>query len=963
MSTSKRYKNTQHSFMKKYLATLVLSILCVGVYAQNSVQGKVLDKSDESLIEGASIRLLNASDSSLVLGGTTNEKGIFQLNKVKDGNYILQVRLLGYEISNQRFTIAGKNVILRNMYLVQKENTLKQVEVTGMAAQMMVKGDTIEYNPAAFKLSENAVVEDLLKKLPGVQVDTDGNVTVNGQQIKQVRVDGKKFFTGDVQMATRNITVDMVDKVQVLDQKSDMAQLTGFEDENTERIINLTLKANRRNGVFGNIGAGAGNDKDDIFRYDGNSMINFMNGSKSQTSLVLGANNINSMRSGRGRGGFSGGGGGLVETQNIGLNNNTEVSDKLKIGGNGSFNHSTNTTESQSERESYISDSTRDITRYTTSDPKSSRSNNEANMRLEMEWTIDTLTTLIVQPNLGYNNNNSSSTSTNLQTEYDAKTGITKTLSNTYTSNTSSGDGINGGVNLIFSRKSAVKKGRSFTINFGGSFNNSNSDGMRYSRNSTDTIDQRTSNESTSYTGDFRASLVEPLWNVQNRMEFAARISANTRTSNQYKYDPGVDSLYNQIDAEYSNRFSNNNYSESLDVNFQHQSEGYNYTLGLSVQPSQTYSKTTYLNGELLNRDNEVVNFAPNARFQRSFTRRTFLRLDYRGRTSQPSIDQLQPVKVKDQINESVGNASLKPSFAHNLSLQFSKFNETRLSSINASLSGSLTKDAFVTNSVYDTINKQFSQTVNSKRIPYSGSASFSYNTPIIKNRLQLYVAASEKYERKYGYSDLVRGTNPYIDDAETQLRMGALSITDSWGSSANLNLTYTSDVVEVGVRGSAQFNNTKNNLNANRSQNTADYTYSGNLTLNLPYSFTVNNDWSYSTREGYSSLTKNELVWNASIDKSVLNRKGTISLKMNDILQQKLNIRESIGDNSRTLTRSNQLTSYFILSFTYRIANFGGGGFGGFGGGGRGGNRGGGEGGFGGSGGIGGGGGGRGGF
>ena len=905
--------------MKKTTTLLLLILLSFSTFAQKSIQGKVLDKKDEGAIESATIRLLNARDSSLIQGCFTDSKGEFSLSRVKNGNYIIEVRYLGYLNSTRNFTILDKNVLLKPIYIAESQKNLKEVVVSGMAAQMEVKGDTIEYNPAAFKLADNAVVEDLLKKLPGVTVDAAGAITVNGQSITKVRVDGKKFFEGDVTMATRNFTADMVDKVQVIDQKSDMSKLTGFEDDNTERIINLSIKANRKKGVFGNVAAGGGADKDGGFRYDANTFINIMSGD-AMTTLIGGANNVNNMRSGRGRGSMQGGGSGLIETQNLGVNNNTELSKNLKIGGNGSYTHLTNTSNTSSERQNYLNG----VTRATNDSSFNFNENNSANLRLELEWNIDTLTTLIVQPSLGYDVSNSNGTSENLNFQ----NGDSISWGNS--SSTSQSEGINGALRFIYNRKSAVKRGRTFTMNFGGSLNNSNSDGTNKSRKYTmvsdTTIDQRTENISNSYSTDVRASFVEPLWDLTNFLEVAASFSANIRNSDRLQYnDLNGDGRYNDLDSAYSNNFENSFFSESFELNFRHQAASYSYMFGGKAEPSQTYSHTNYLNAETLNRTNEVLNFSPSAQFRYNFGRKQFARLQYRGRTSQPSIDQMQPVKTNNLMSETIGNPSLNPSFDNSLDLMYSSFNQEHLSNLSLNLSGSYTLDALVSNTIYDATGKRYNQTVNALNAPFNARGNISFNMPIIQKRLQFNTSTQGSYGQKFGYSDVVTGnTSPYLENGD--LRLGLLGKTITAGLNESIGFTFTTDVIEVGLRGNASFNGTQNNLNNNTLQITKDYTGSGNLTLRLPYSWNINNDVNYTARQGYSSYNKNELVWNASIDKSVFNKMGTISLKLNDILRQKLNVVERIGDNSRTLSRSNILTSYFLVSFTYRIAKFGGG-------------------------------------
>lgn len=952
--------------MKKYLAILLFATLSIGAFAQNSVQGKVLLKADESLVEAASIRLLNAKDSTLVVGGLTNEKGVYNLTKIKDGNYIVQIRYLGYEIANQRFTMAGRNIILKNIYLSQLENSLQPVVVTGRAAEMQIKGDTTEYNPAAFKLTENATVEDLLKKLPGVLIDTDGNVTVNGQEIKQIRVDGKKFFTGDVQMATQNITADMVDKVQVYDQKSDMAQLTGFEDENTERIINLKLKENRRNGIFGNIGGGAGMDRDEKFRYTLNGTANIMNGTKAMTNVNFSTNNVNAVRSGGGRGGMTGGGGGgETKTYNIGANSNIEITDSLKVGGNVRMNRNHSISISDNEREIYQDT----ITMLTNSHSESMRENYSGSLTGEVEWIIDTLSTLVVQPTISLNKSFSESESTSAQSQKDNLLNTEQRINNVSQDSRSESNGTNGGLTIIYNKKSTEKRGRNFTVNLRGSVDNStdksnrNDSRIDVASGVSTVIDQLNLGESENYTADIRTSFVEPLWDLQNMLEVSASASMNNRNSDRYKYnDNDGDGNYTDIDSTYSNIFNNKYYSEVFELRYrrtiQGQSEGQsaNFTLGMSVLPSQTYSTTNFLDGsEPLVRDNNVVNIAPTANFRYMFARQSYFSLNYNGRSTKPSVDQMQPVKSQSLTNETIGNSSLNPSFAHNFQLTFNKSNSAKLRSFMASLRGAVTKDALIRNSIYDDSLKQYSQTVNSPRMPFNVNLTTNYNSQYFKGVLRVNNSLNGTYSEGVSYQDRSRNAIVYMPDGN--LRLGKLNVSKTYGINESLTLGVMSDYLEASITGRVQYNNSRNTINNNRVTETYVYTANANVTLNLPYSIDISNDFSYVTRSGYSSYSKDELVWNAVFTKPIFNRKAVLTVQLNDILQQRQNISETINDASRTLSRSNMITSYFIVSLTYNIRNFGGGGL--FGGGGFGG--GGGRGGMGGRGGFGGGG--RGGF
>jgi len=933
---------------RKLALLFCVSAVSIAVSAQQLVQGKVLDKNNEGVIETASIRLLKKADSTLVMGTTTDSRGSFSLSKVKDGSYLIEVRYLGYENGFSSVTVAGKNVIVKNIYLVQKSKDLDLVTVTGMAAQMVVRGDTIEYNPAAFKLADNAVVEDLLKKLPGVTVDNDGKITVNGEEIKRIRVDGKKFFDGDMQMTTKNMPADMVDRVQVIDLKSDQARMTGFEDENTERIINLTIKADRRKGTFGNISVGGGLDKDKKGLYDTNAFVNIWQGDI-RTTVTGGANNANTSRSSRGRSGMTGGGaggGGRTITQNLGVNVNAELGKKIVAGGDISYNHSSSESTTESERLNW--------TKYgnylTVGTNKSTNANHEASLSGEVEWTPDTISSFVFQPkvNMGWTNSASGGDS-----RYTTIIGEDSTLtSDNVTRSSSTGTNNSANLTLIYNRKSPVKKGRTLTLNVTGSLSTSNSDGDNYNKkrmytlhDSTAIIDQQNTNTSNSFSTNIRLAYVEPIVNLKNSIQLGVTFSANSSKSEKMQYNKDdLTNNYTLLDSTYSNRYNNLTMNENVDLTFQHRETNYNYSVGITAQPFQNSSNNDYFVGTDRKMEQSGINFSPNARLQYNLMpatgtttgitggrNRSYIRLDYRGRMQQPSIQQMQPVKNNDNLmRETVGNPDLIPSYNQNFQLQYSHNNSVRLSSLSLGLSGSFTQNALVSNSIIDQTGKTWSQTVNAVDIPFNASTTVSFNTPIIKNRLQFSTNTTGNFRQSFSYSDQSRSANPFQDGNPDLLRLGEKGITNNWGGNESINLTFTTDWLEIGARGNASYNASENTLNNNKLTETFTWSGTGNVNLTLPYNWVISNDLGYTARSGYSSYTKNELLWNASIQKSVFNSLGTVSLALNDILQQRQNISENISDNSRSLSRYNTLTSYFMLSFTYRISQFGGGGMGG---------------------------------
>lgn len=901
--------------MNKFRILFIPFLLCtIAAFGQHSIQSTVLDSKNNLAIELATVRLLNAGDSSLVQGTQTSLKGDFILPKVKPGKYILKITTVGYTDFYLDVMMERKDIILKSILLVENSKLLKEIEVKGTAAQMVVKGDTMEYNATAFKTQENAVVEDLLKRLPGVEISQEGKITVNGQEIKKIRVDGKKFFGEDVEMTTKNLPAEMIEKIQVLEQKSDMAQLTGFEDGETERIINLTLKPNRKKGMFGTFTGGGGADTNKDFRYDSNMFLNIMSG-ESQTAITGGANNINNTRSSRGR--FSSGpSGGITALQNLGVNNNTIVNDKFKIGGDAGFNHSDNYSETNTNKQSYISQSISNDTTYT----RSGNNQYTGNMRLEAEWKIDTLRTLIIQPNIDF-----SSGTTYTKRDYDYYTnGYKRSWGDSENNGTS--DRVSGGLTLIYSKKSTQKKGRSITTSVSAGFSQSNSESYnisnKFTATTTTNVNQFTQNTSNRYNASVRFSFVEPLWNVKNVLETSVSLRSTVNDSEKSQYR--IDSLgnYTVFDSTYSNIFKNDFYSETLELNYRYTEKNYNLTLGFKGEPSQTYSYRTYGNGDVRPYTNEVINFAPNARFQYNFGKKEFTRIDYRGNTEQPSITQMQPVKNNSNLmNETVGNPSLNPSFYQYLRFMYSKFNDKKFSSFSAWLSGAITKDALVTNSIYDETNKQYSQTVNAAEKPYNLNGNIMFNTPLIAKRLHFNTSTSGGYNMRYGYTS--RNVSNTDIDVEN-LQLGELSKTGRVNAEQQLALTFTQDIIEIGARGVFKYSNTINNLNPTPST-TYDWTTSGNLVLHLPYSINISSDINYTTRSGYGNFDMDEAIWNASIDKSLFKGKGIVALKWNDILRQQLNIRQIIGDNYISYNKYNTLTSYFILSFSYKLNKFGG--------------------------------------
>ncbi len=918
--------------MKRYVYLIICCWCATMMYAQGySVRGRVLNQQNDAAIEMATVRLFayQGSDSTLVQGVQTDMEGRFVLSEIKQGNYQLIVSSVGFTEQRIGVRVQEQDVRLRPIRLAEAVQRLGEVQVTGKAAELTVKGDTIEYNTSAYRTSENDMVEDLLKKMSGVQVDSEGKVTVNGEEIKQVRIDGKKFFEDDVQMATKNIPADMIDKIQVIDQKSDMAQLTGFEDEDTERIINLQLKKNKKRGIFGNFNLGGGADMitdngewfgynnqflQEDFRYNANLFMNILLG-ESQTTLIAGANNTNQPLSMRGRGGGFGNNSGITATENIGVNTNVDKGRGLEFGADASLNHSRNNTLTQSEKESYA-----DSLVYNNLDSTSRQTDTwDAVVRMEWEWKIDSMNKLTIRPQIGYTH-----TESNNYQAYDYLRNGEQLTTGTQRNSGVSQD-INARLRLTYSHK-FQKKGRALTLRGDVRFSNSTSDMHNSSEllklGVSEAQNFQTLKDNNSLSYSLRASYVEPIYGKNHFLETAFTFENNLRNSEKMQY---LDSTRMVLDSTYSNTFYNRYFSEKLELNYQYKQKDYDLTVGVQVNPSQTISETTYMEEDSTRViRNDVWNVSPSMSFKYKFGKKEFARIRYRGTSSQPSISQMEPVRDNSNaMSETVGNLGLNPSFSHNLMVMYSKFNQERFSSIMTGLRGTLTKDAFVRNSIYDETGKLYSQTVNAQALPWNVSADFMYNTPFANKMMQFNTRTTLGYNQRVAYiSKEQQAADIEQMISDNTLLLGEENRTGNLQAREDIALRFTHQWVEIGANASFTYSRTHNSLNAANTSNVFNWSVRGDVALHLPKDWNITADCGYTARYGYQLDDVNEIMLNASISKTW--RNATLALEAYDILNQKKNIVQVVGEDYVQYRKYNTLPTYFMLTFTYKLNKMG---------------------------------------
>ncbi len=940
--------------MKRTILFIALLCSSLGLFAQQtgSIQGSVVDsKSGQSLeMVAAQLFLYADGDSTMAGGAQTDAEGFFYFMNLKPGKYKLVLSSLGYHTRIIPVELTAEKMIveLGKLPIVEDVQLLQEVDVKGKAAELTVKGDTIEYNTAAYQMEETAVVEDLLKKMSGITVDKVGNVTVNGETIKAVRVDGKKFFGDDVQTATKNIPAEMIEKIQVLDEKSETSKMTGFEDDETSRVINLTLKANRKQGLFGNFNGGLGADLvtddgkwfnygnpafgstpaqlskhffDNDFRYAAGAFINILSGN-SQTTVIGNANNTNEIRMGRGRGGWGSQNQGITWAENIGVNTNIDVSASvpgLLLGGDGQFAHAANNTRADSHKESYSSGKN-----YLQKDSSNSLSNTwDANVRLEMEYEVDSMNKVLVQPQFTYSHSRSDATNKYSNANYADGSDTTVISDGKQTKNSLSQD-ISGKIQVIYTH-SFSKPGRKLTLT--GNANVSNTTGH------TDTyaydnlgdsilVNQFTNSGNTSVGYSLRASYIEPLKSKEHLLEVAVLASGNNRRSHKDQYDIGaIDTTYNN---EYSNNLRNDFYTEQLEVNYQWKHEKFNLTAGMKGLMSQTHSRTSY--GGVLVRDTlrNVFNFAPNINFRYKFGKKEFARIRYNGTTQQPTITQLEPVRNNsDAMYETVGNLGLNPAFKHSLHMMYSKFDQENFWSLMTGLHGNVTKDALVGNSLYDETGKQYQQTVNAQDAPFDIRADLMFNTPFANKTMQFNTRTVVSYNQRVGYISYGYTAAQIAQMIATnRLALGDRSVTGNAQVSETMTLRFTHDVVDLGVTGAFNYSYTNNNLSTQAQTNVFNWSVTGDVKFNLPKSWTISADCGYTARYGYGFDDPDEILLNAAIAKSWSN--ATLTLKLYDLLNQKKNIVQVVGENYVQYKAYNTLPTYAMLTFTYKLNKMG---------------------------------------
>lgn len=900
-----------------------------------NVRGVVVDEERQPMIQAA-VRVLNVKDSTAVKGVMTSTDGRFNIKDVPNGKYLLETSYVGYGRVFRNITVKGASLNVDTIAMTENTSVLKDLTVTGIKTPVKVMEDTIEYNADSYKTQPNAVVEDLLKRLPGVEVDTDGGITANGKTVTKILVEGKEFFSDDPKVASKNLPVDMIDKLQVVDRKSDLARLTGVDDGEDETVINLTVKKGMKNGWFGTLEGGYGTDD----RYQGQFNINrFIN--DNQITFIGGANNTNNMGFSDGGSRFSrfGGNSGITTSQSLGVNFNVGHEEIFRVGGDVMYSH----TDRDAWRKSDVQYLFTDSTSFYNSERSSRDKGHNLRADFRMEWKPDSFNTIEFRPNFAFNFNDSQSDE----------------ISNTFagTQAGTQGDQVNASINsqlshgkaydvggrLIYNRKIASHPGRSFSVHAEYKFSNQKERENTYSWNRFysllmsddpyDIYDQYADNHTWSNTVSSRVTWTEPLGNPAkgNFLTLAYRFQYRWNDADKLTYDRPLPDTQDVLDGLYipehylglqpgdvlldslSNRFRNDYMNQDIQLGYQHVSRKVNLRVGVSLVPQMMKSEDLIDSNKSIPK-RTTWNFAPFMRYRLKFSSTRSFNMFYNGRSSQPSMTQLQPVAdYSNPLNVKQGNPNLDPSFTHSMRLRFQDFNQDAQRSIMVAADASVTQNSIISRTRFDSTTGGRFTTYENVNGVWSANAFSMISFPFRNKKFTFNNHLGGMYNHNVGYTSVSR--EEYVRN-----NSGSLTINESFG------VAFRPDNLELELRPNYRLQYVTNSVQKSSNQTVHRYGGTFNGTYYTPFGLVLSTDLRYSANRGYAEgYNTNEWMWNATISYMTLRDKSlTISLRASDILNQRSNLSRSVSDNSITDQLTNSLTRYVMVGLTYKFNTFG---------------------------------------
>ncbi|MCE6992915.1 TonB-dependent receptor domain-containing protein [Dyadobacter sp. CY323] len=928
--------------MNRFTLVLILTLglgLSQIAQAQNAqISGTVLDSVNRSAVVGAYVAVSRNTPDAKPEYVTTDVNGKFTFTGLtKQVSYLVKVTYISYKDFVKTVNLTSDTQDLGTIELTEAIANLKEIKIVGQVTAMEQKGDTTQFNAAAFKTNPDATTEDLIQKMPGITV-INGTVTAHGETVNRVLVDGKPFFGEDAALTLKSLPAEIVDKIEVFDKLSDQAQFTGFDDGNGQKTINIVTKADRKMGQFGKVFAGYGLDN----RYQAGGNISFFKGNQ-RISVIGLSNNINMQNfssqdllgvsgsgGGGGRGGSGGGGAsnnflvgnqnGITGTNSFGLNYSNKFGKKVDVTGSYFFNRTGNSNvQSMQQRFLLAGDST---DQFYNENSRTSTTNSNHRLNFRIEYNIDPKNSLIITPRLSFQDNTSSSLKAGLTT-----LGDSSRINSQDNTQLNANNGYNFSNDLLF-RHSFAKKGRTVSVNVNTQLNDRAGTRNLYSKNlyydtfaamRGDTIDQQSYTNSNGMAWGSNVIYTEPISST-GQLQFNYGLTLSNSNSSRDTYNMSFDdNTYSDLDTLLTNNFDNRYLTNRAGIGYRFRKNSWSANLGVDYQNTGLYSEQLAPNNVKV--DQSFSNFLPNFMLSYRSKSGTQFRTFFRSSTNQPSISQLQNViDNSNPLSLTAGNPNLKQEYRNMFNIRYSLAGAKRPYSLNAMLFVTQTNNAIV-NSTF--IAQQPTPLANgiilergsklTRPINVDGSWNartfFAYGKPIAPLKLNLNLTTGFNYVRSPGLiNDIPNFSNTY-------------AVSQGLVLSSNV-----SDKLDFTVSYSGNYNIVRNTIQPNLNNNYYTQGITGRVNWIFGKGFVIQSDLSNQSYRGLGEgFNQNFTLWNASIGKKFLkNNAGELKLTVFDILKQNNSITRNVTETYVQDVTNRVLTQYAMLTFTYTLKNFG---------------------------------------
>ncbi|MEO6136801.1 MAG: TonB-dependent receptor [Ginsengibacter sp.] len=903
-------------------------------FCQSSfIKGTIKDSSSDVNTANAVVSILNQKDSTLVAFSRSDKSGNFSAGPLTNGDYLVMITFPKYGDYVDKISLNGKETAnLNTVYITQKSKLLAEIIVRQQAIR--IKGDTTEFTADSFYVKPNATVEDLLKELPGIQVDKDGKITAQGQQVQKVLVDGEEFFSDDPTIATRNLRADAIDKVQVFDKKSDQAEFTGIDDGQKTKTINLKLKEDAKKGYFGKLSVG-GLDQ----YYNAQALINAFKAKRKLSAFVIasstdqtglnfqdasslgfggggnfqiddGSGAIFITGSGSDEFGASGSAGpGLPESIKGGVHfSNKWAEDKYNAGGNYLFNKLSQRSAGNTFRQNILLDSL-----YYDRESSEAHSNKMRNsLSGNVEIQLDSSSSLKINAN-GYIGNTESNTQNNSEALSEENKVVNNSIRNTIRNLD------NGSLNTsVLYRKKFKKKGRTISVSLEEKYNESKSDGFLYNTanffdvsNNTifkkDTTDQKKLNNTQSSSIGAKATYTEPL-SQKSFLEFNYTLNNSNSNQKRLTYNKDISSKYTNLVDSLSNEFKYIYNTHSVGANFRYNAKKYNFSFGGNV--ANTAFQQTDLVKDTTRKYN-YYNFFPRANFNYKFSSFSNLGLNINGSTTQPTIDQLQPITDNSNpLNIVVGNPALKQQFRTTANLTYTNFQILNEQYVFLGAVFNSTADQISNSYTIDALGRRVSKYINTNGNYYFGLYG-GFNAKIPKTNIRYNINPNVGLSHNTNFVNGIKN----------------VSNSSNYGINTGIRLN-KKEKYEIGFTANPSYNVSKSSISKTSNTNYWIYNFEVNGNFQLPgkIEFGTTVDFNFRQKINAFDNNNNVILWNAYIEKKFFKTDAlTLRASINDILDQNKGYRRSIQPYA--IEESNYLTfrRYGLITLTYNYNNKGG--------------------------------------